>query len=120
MWIRTGARPLLTIHLIWESTTHPYRYQIIDDNPADEKGIEKKQVADLLDVNLRTVRRVTELEAETGSVVREPVLKGPRRLLNGIDCTVRHIYLVHHGVYILRSFQVSRVAAGENTGPLFA
>ena len=43
-----------------------------------------------------------------------------RRLLNEIDCAMRHIYLVHHGVYILRSFQLPRVAAGENTGSLFA
>ena len=43
-----------------------------------------------------------------------------RQLLNGMDCAVRHIYLVHHDVYTLRSFQVSRVAAEENTGSLFA
>jgi len=42
-----------------------------------KKGLKKKQVVDLLDVNPRTVRQVTKLEAETGSVVREPVLKGP-------------------------------------------
>jgi len=52
------------------------------------KGLKKKEVAELLDVNVRTVRRVTKLEAETGSVVREPLVKGPRRLLNGIDCAV--------------------------------
>jgi len=82
-----------------------------------KKGLKKKRVADLLDVDPRTVRQVTKIEAETGSVVREPVPKGPRRLLNGIDCAVRHIYLVHHGVYVLKSSQVSRVTAGENTGP---
>jgi len=35
-----------------------------------KKGLKKKRVADLLDVDLRTVRRVTKLEAETGSVVQ--------------------------------------------------
>ena len=70
-----------------------------------KKRLKKRQVADLLDVNPRTVRRVTKLEAETGSVVREPILKGPRRLLNGIDCAVRHIYLIHYVVYILKSFK---------------
>ena len=55
------------------------------------KGLKKQQVADLLDVNARTVRRVTKLEATTGSVVQEPVPKGPRRLLNGIDCVVGYI-----------------------------
>ena len=53
--------------------------------------MKQKQVAELLDVNTRTVRRVTKLEAETGSVVREPFAKGPRRMLNGIDCAVRCI-----------------------------
>ena len=53
------------------------------------KGFKKKQVADLLDVGVRTVRRVLKLEAETGLVIREPISKGPRRLLNGIDCAVR-------------------------------
>ena len=53
------------------------------------KGLKKPQVADLLGVDIRTVWRVTKLEAETGSVVREPISKGPRRLLNGIDCAVR-------------------------------
>ena len=55
------------------------------------KGLKKQQVADLLDINVRTVRRVTKLDAETGSVVRQPISKGPRRMLNGIDCAVRHI-----------------------------
>ena len=55
------------------------------------KGLKKQQVADLLDVNVRTVRRVTKLEAETGSVVREPISKGPQRMLNGIDCAVRYV-----------------------------
>lgn len=54
------------------------------------KGLKKKQIADLLDVNVRTVRRVTKLEATTGSVVREPISKGPRRVLNGIDCAVSY------------------------------
>jgi len=40
------SKTLLTIHphhhVIRELTTHPYRYQRIDDNPADEKGIEKE------------------------------------------------------------------------------
>jgi len=39
--------------------------------------MKKAQIADLLDVSPRTVRRVTKLEAETGSVVWEPVVKGP-------------------------------------------
>jgi transposase len=55
------------------------------------KGLKKKQVAALLDVSVRTVRRVTKLEAATGSVVREPISKGPRRLLNGIDCAVSNV-----------------------------
>lgn len=58
------------------------------------KGLKKKQVAELLDVDVRTVRRVTKLEAETGSVVREPLVKGPRRMLNGIDCAVRRLYFI--------------------------
>jgi transposase len=52
------------------------------------KRMKKAQVAALLDVHPRTVRRVTKVEAETGSVVREPISKGPRRMLNGIDCAV--------------------------------
>jgi len=62
------------------------------------KGLKKKQVADLLDVDTRTVRRVTRLEAETGFVVQRPVSKGPRRVLNGIDCAVRRVYSVHYTV----------------------
>ena len=65
------------------------------------KGLKKKEVADLLDVNIRTVRRVTKLEAESGSVVRVPLVKGPRRLLNGIDCAVRSIYSIHRDVLTL-------------------
>ena len=68
------------------------------------KGLKKKQVANLLDVDARTVRRVTKLEAETGSVVREPVSKGPRRLLNGIDCAVCHVSSVCHDTYVLSGF----------------
>ena len=62
------------------------------------KGMKKKQVAELLDVSTRTVRRVTKLEAETRSVVREAFAKGPRRLLNGIDCAVRHPSSVFHTI----------------------
>ena len=53
--------------------------------------MKKVEIAALLDVHPRTVRRVTRLEAETGSVVREPVSKGPQRALNGIDCAVRQV-----------------------------
>lgn len=53
-----------------------------------QKRMKKVQIADLLGVSSQTVQRVTKLEAETGSVVREPVAKGPRRMLNGIDCAV--------------------------------
>ena len=67
------------------------------------KGLKKRQVAELLDVDARTVRRVTKLEAETGSVVREPLVKGPQRLLNGIDCAVRCVYFVFCDVYTLSS-----------------
>ena len=66
------------------------------------KGLKKKQVAHLLDVNVRTVRRITKLEAETGSVVREPVLKGPRRMLNGIDCAVRRSRSIFRDPHTLR------------------
>ena len=59
------------------------------------KGLKKPQVADLLGVDIQTVRRVTKLEAETGSVVREPISKGPRQLLNGIDCAVRCVSPQH-------------------------
>ena len=55
------------------------------------KRLKKAQIAYLLDVDPRTVRRVTRLEAETGSVIRTPVVGGPRRILNGIDCAVRRI-----------------------------
>ena len=41
------------------------------------KGLRQKEVAGLLDVDVRTVRRVTKLEAETGSVVQVPFAKGP-------------------------------------------
>lgn len=63
------------------------------------KRVKKAQVAYLLDVDPRTVRRVTRLEAETGSVVRKPIVKGPRRILNGIDCAVRGIMSAVTGVY---------------------
>ena len=52
------------------------------------KQMKKSRIAALLDVHPRTVRRVTKLEAKTGSVIRELVSKGPRRALNGIDCAV--------------------------------
>jgi len=49
------------------------------------KGLGKEQVANLPDVGVRIVRRVTRLtEVETGFVVRKPVSKGPRWLLDGI------------------------------------
>ena len=67
------------------------------------KRMKKAQVADLLDVDPRTVRRVTKLEAETGSVVRKPVVKGPRWMLNGIDCAVRYNYFICGGTYVLIS-----------------
>jgi hypothetical protein len=53
------------------------------------KNMNKTEVAALLNVNPRIVQRVTKLEAETGSVVQIPVQKGPRWMLNGIDCAVR-------------------------------
>lgn len=65
------------------------------------KKMNKRQVAALLGVNPRTVRRVTKLEAETGSVVRVPVQRGPRRMLNGIDCAVRRGSIFHRSVYTL-------------------
>ena len=82
-----------------KSTTHSILYQRTNDNPTNEKGLKKREVAYLLDVNVRTVRRVTRLEAETGSVVQEPVSKGPRRSLNGIDCAVCCIFSIHHGTH---------------------
>ena len=53
------------------------------------KRLKKSQVAALLDVSPRTVRRVTKLEAETGSVIRQQSPVGARRMLNGVDCAVR-------------------------------
>lgn len=46
----------------------------------------KAQVVDLLDADYKTQQRVAKLDAETGSVVREPVTEGPCQMLNGIDC----------------------------------
>jgi len=69
------------------------------------KGLKKKEVADLLDVDVRTVRRVTRLEAETGSVVRESFLKGCRRLLNGIDCAYLESLLERTPDLYLRELQ---------------
>jgi len=65
------------------------------------KRMKKVQVADLLDVDPRTVRRVTKLEAETGSVVWEPVVRGPRWMLNGIDCAVRQSYSAYINMCML-------------------
>lgn len=67
------------------------------------KRMKKTHVADLLDVDTRTVRRVTKLEAETGSVVWEPVTRGPRWMLNGIDCAVCLSYFIHSDTCILNS-----------------
>ena len=64
-----------------------------------KKGLKKREVAELLDVNARTVRCITKLEAETGLVVREPLVKGPHRLLNGIDCAVRQC-LIYYDTYV--------------------
>ena len=68
------------------------------------RKLRKKQIADLLNVNPRTIRRVTKLEAETGSVVREPVVKGPRWMLNGIDCAVRWDYFIPSDTHALSDY----------------
>ena len=67
--------------------------------------MKKARIADLLDVDPRTVRRVTKLEAETGSVVREPIVKGPHWMLNGIDCAVRCNYFICNDACILNSYE---------------
>ena len=63
------------------------------------KQVKKSQIAYLLDVDLRTVQCVTRLEAETGSVVWKPVVKGPWQILNGIDCVVCGIMSVVMSIY---------------------
>jgi len=68
------------------------------------KQMRKTQIADFLGVNPRTVQRVTKLEAETGSVVREPIVKGPCRMLNGIDCAVRWDYFIHSDTHTLNGY----------------
>ena len=64
-----------------------------------KKGLKKKQVADLLDINPRTVRPATGHKTrgrDRISCSGASSETGPRRLLNGIDCAVRRIYLVHN------------------------
>lgn len=81
--------------------------------------MKRAQVADLLDVDPRTVRRVTKLEAETGSVVREPVVRGPRWMLNGIDCAVRQSYFIYTDMCTLSSHKKYLESLLERTPDLY-
>lgn len=52
------------------------------------KGYTNREIAKLLDVNARTVRRVQRLAFLTGSVVRKPLHSGGPRSLNGLHVAV--------------------------------
>ena len=47
------------------------------------------KIAELMGVHPSTVRRVLKNAYTTGSVVKEPLQNGGRRMLNGVDCAVR-------------------------------
>ena len=66
-----------------------------------KKRMKKSQVAALLDVSPLTVRRVTKLKAETGSVVRPKSLVGAQRTLNGVDCAVRQCQPIPKDLHVL-------------------
>jgi len=50
--------------------------------------VPKSEVAELIGVHPSTVRRAVRKMRKTGSVVKQPLRGGPRRILNGIDCAV--------------------------------